>query len=231
VQKENYESIRVNAKFERVMENLRYFHSYCKGKNTFFGISACMMTENWWEAADFVRFCNELEVPIYFHTVAQPAKYALSRLDEGRLTEICERFESELPQLPARNEIEKKNRKHYADFLSQVKEWRSLSKAIRKNEALNSVRTLDELCGYVTAKTLARKDLPQAEKENKISAFRQKLVLLQQSLPHDFDLTSHLVGFISREDDSLFSFMDSFEAISIEEMKDHLRTFYQVYDI
>ena len=59
LQKENYENIRVNGSFDRVMKNLDWFQNYCNERGTFFGLSACLMVENWKELPNFVRFCNK----------------------------------------------------------------------------------------------------------------------------------------------------------------------------
>ncbi|HLP18740.1 MAG TPA: radical SAM protein, partial [Chitinophagales bacterium] len=66
LQKETYESIRINADFERTLENMKWFRDYAKSRNTFFGISACAMQQNWRELPAFIRFCNEWDVPVYF---------------------------------------------------------------------------------------------------------------------------------------------------------------------
>ena len=149
LQKNNYESIRLNADFDRVMENVQYLYSYCKDRNTFFGISACMMTSNWHEAPYFIKYCNELNVPICFHTVRQPAKYSIKYLSQGRIREIYSRLQPAGVKLPEDNEMQRKNKKHYLDFLNQIHEWGE-----QVDDGRGQVNTTQELIGYVKGKNI-----------------------------------------------------------------------------
>ncbi len=132
--KENFEHIRKNANFERVMENLRYFHTYAKSNSTFFGISTCVMRENWKELPDFIRFCNELEIPVYFHTVYFPSLQALWNLDSKQLNEINTFLSRE--NFPSDSEIQQKNKVHFEDTLKLIQQWQA--EAMRLEDALSS---------------------------------------------------------------------------------------------
>jgi sulfatase maturation enzyme AslB (radical SAM superfamily) len=69
VTREVYEAIRLNAKFDAVMENVNWFIDYCKRKNTFIGISACAMQQNWRDIPNILTFCTKKQVQLYLHTV------------------------------------------------------------------------------------------------------------------------------------------------------------------
>lgn len=86
--KESYEEIRVNGKFDRVMENLLYFHDYCKRKGTILCIMTNPMRQNWWEMPLFVDFCNKLNIPLWFNTVDYPVEYSLSGWDVANLEKV-----------------------------------------------------------------------------------------------------------------------------------------------
>lgn len=109
--KESYEEIRVNGKFERVMENLLYFHDYCKRKGTILCIMTNPMRQNWWEMPQFVDYCNELNIPLWFNTVEYPVEYSLAGWDVASLEKVYNKlsnvtFENKFntdPQLFERN--------------------------------------------------------------------------------------------------------------------------------
>ncbi len=121
LQKENYERIRKNADFDRVMENISYFYDYCKSRNTFFGISVCAMQQNWQEIPDFITYCNKLQVPVYIHTVFYPAQCAIRTMKPEQLSAMVEYLQQF--SFPANTAVEKKNKTHYQDFVSQVVSW------------------------------------------------------------------------------------------------------------
>ena len=75
--KETYHSIRVNAVFEKTMENIDWFQDYCKRKNTTLCILTNPLRENWREMPEFIHFCNERNLPIWFNTIHRPYEHAL----------------------------------------------------------------------------------------------------------------------------------------------------------
>ena len=125
--KETYEGIRVNAKFDHVMENLNLFYDYCKTKNTFFGISTCLMRNNWREAPAFIEFCNRLDVAVYFHTVFHPKYLALLSLGVDELNLIADTYAAFDP--PSDTPVQRKNRTHFLNLRSQVEAWKTNSAA------------------------------------------------------------------------------------------------------
>jgi hypothetical protein len=181
-----------------------------------------MMTNNWEEAADFINFCNQLEVPVMFHTVRQPAKLSLKHLSSPQLTEICSHLDPAFMNLPDNNEVQKKNKKHLADFLNQLNEWSKI-----ENEA-QAISSTEEMVQYIRKKIFDRSDLPDNVKEKKFSAFVAKLIQLQEILPADFKAGSYIAGFIEKEDVELRSFLSSFESLSPPQIKRYLETFYQL---
>ena len=94
IDKTTYESIRVNAKFEKVMENIRYFYKYCKENGRNLGISICPMPSNWKEIPEMIKFCNRLDAFMYFNTVWYPEEHSLAHLPSSRLSEILSYFDA-----------------------------------------------------------------------------------------------------------------------------------------
>lgn len=142
LQKETYESIRRNADFGRVMENIKYFYNYCKSRNTSFGISLCGMRQNWKEIPDFVSYCNELDIPLYIHTVFNPEECAIMTLEPAELRMMAEYleffdFDTDTPH-------RKKNSIHYKDFLEQIIAWSKVEKKTQLQAAVTSMDILLE---------------------------------------------------------------------------------------
>jgi MoaA/NifB/PqqE/SkfB family radical SAM enzyme len=125
LQKDNYELIRKNAHFDRMMENLIFFYNYCKSNNRHFGIDVCPMRQNWKEIPDFVSFCNEKNVRLNFHTVNFPPHCALWNLSSGRLKEIQSYYETFT--FHPETEFQNDNVILFNSFLRQVEVWREES--------------------------------------------------------------------------------------------------------
>lgn len=88
--KKNYETIRKNADYDRLMDHIVYFGEYCKRNNRIFSIMINPMRQNWWEMPDFVRWCNERNYHLWFNTVVDPAHTSLMTWDEKNLRNVYE---------------------------------------------------------------------------------------------------------------------------------------------
>ncbi len=129
IEKDTYEQIRVNAKFERVMENIRQLKQYCVRKGKMLTISYCPMQQNWHQLPAVVEFCNDLNVEVFFNTVTLPVKCALNYLPAAGLEKIIAFLEKH--DLPENTEIEKHNRKCLEGVKNQLKYWRE---QVERNE-------------------------------------------------------------------------------------------------
>jgi MoaA/NifB/PqqE/SkfB family radical SAM enzyme len=121
LQKETFESIRVNATFERVMENIDFFAEYSKMHKRQLNISTCVMRENWHELPDFIHFCNKIGATATFHKVWLPQQNALYNLPAHQLQEIYNQLCKH--DFPVNSILEKKNKKHYDYFVSCIGNW------------------------------------------------------------------------------------------------------------
>jgi molybdenum cofactor biosynthesis enzyme MoaA len=118
---EIYESIRKNASFRVLMENIGYFREYSEKKNTMLSVSACPLRENVAEMYDLLLFCNERNMDLHLQTVAFPFSHALWSLDEKSLMEVMKEVSRPLP--PVRNSVSERNNRRYADFLNLLRSW------------------------------------------------------------------------------------------------------------
>jgi len=134
LEKSNYESIRVNASFEKVMSNVDYFVDYKNRKGTRITMSMCPMRSNWEELPNFVRFANKNDASVFFHMVWNPEHQALWNLDSNTLKEISDRLSK--AELPKTTKAEKRNYKKYIDYLNLIRKWETDSKEREVQAAL-----------------------------------------------------------------------------------------------
>lgn len=83
-----YETIRVNAKFDRMMEHFQFYHQYCKTNHRTMCIMVNPMRNNWHEMPEFIRFVNKHNVNIWFNTIHRPAEWAIWPLPAAELSAI-----------------------------------------------------------------------------------------------------------------------------------------------
>jgi len=83
-----YEEIRVNAKFDRMIEHFTFYHQYCRANNRTMCIMVNPMRNNWHEMPDFVRFVNKHNINIWFNTIHRPVEWSIWALPSNELEKI-----------------------------------------------------------------------------------------------------------------------------------------------
>ena len=86
--KETYESIRVNAKFEETMANMKYFGDTLARQGKHLNIPICPLRANRFELPDLVRFCNENKYSLNFGNVYGAENVALYSMPVSDLKEL-----------------------------------------------------------------------------------------------------------------------------------------------
>ncbi len=223
LQKETYESIRVNAKFERVMENVKWYINYCREKNTFIGISACAMRNNWKEIPDMISFCNERDIQVYFHTVFYPLNLAIRTLKPSELKEILDYLRPILPSLPEESNVHNKNKRHFKDIINQIENW------ITINESLVSINSFHDFKGLIKNKLkeeyfLEKFDLARTK------LLLEKLTLLDSEMPGEFKSGDIYSRVDLSNDMAIEEFLISIETQDMSELKEKAKNFYSIKD-
>lgn len=118
LEKENYERIRKNAKFDQVMENFQYLREYVKRKNTSMCFTVCPMQQNWKEIPQILEFCNKQGIHLYFNTVGYPEEAALKTMGHKKLCEVEEYLKTKV--LTDNSHLHKKNNQKYKDLIHQI---------------------------------------------------------------------------------------------------------------
>ena len=147
MKKDVFEEIRINANFDKVMDNIKYFHQYCIERGTRFSIAMCVMRMNWRELPEFINFANSMDCVATFHKVWYPEEYALWNLPAAELEDI---YNYLLPFDFTEDTLYKwQNRRHYKYFVSVVKYW--WDEAVKREEELYRVARLKsaELMPYL----------------------------------------------------------------------------------
>jgi sulfatase maturation enzyme AslB (radical SAM superfamily) len=83
-----YETIRVNAKFDRLMEHFQFYHQYCKDNKRTMCIMVNPMCNNWYEMPEFIRFVNKHNVNIWYNTIHRPVEWSIWALPAIELEKI-----------------------------------------------------------------------------------------------------------------------------------------------
>ncbi len=117
---ETFESIRVNAKLENVLDNLDKFISLSKKKNNYVNLSTCPMQQNWKELPELVDFCNNNKIFIYFNTVYTKG-FAISELPEESIKEIVDYYKT--ISFKKSGIIAKRNIRFFENLKSQIETW------------------------------------------------------------------------------------------------------------
>jgi radical SAM protein with 4Fe4S-binding SPASM domain len=127
---ENYEGIRLNARFPRLRKNLEWLIERGLVKC----LTACPMRMNWQDMPGIVDFCNQHGLQVYFNTVYDPPslslRYAPPELLDQALLRLSLSDIGEARPLagPKALENRKINRSRYGDLIRQLSGWRNLSK-------------------------------------------------------------------------------------------------------
>jgi hypothetical protein len=128
----NYERIRGNAKFAKVMENFRFFRDYVERKKTSMTISVCPMQQNWRELPHFLEFCNDHGIGLFFNTVYDPEEQALSSLEPDQLEDIIAYLQR--APTPAETPIQLDNKTNYLDLIRQIASFREKADSLNLDD-------------------------------------------------------------------------------------------------
>jgi hypothetical protein len=97
--KETVESIRVNANFESLIENAKRFRTYAKEKGTHFGLTFCLMRQNWHEFGDYCVMADEWDCPVTVNTVMYPPQFGIYTLPMPQLRQVLDGLLAQAPRL------------------------------------------------------------------------------------------------------------------------------------
>ena len=97
--KDNYESIRVNGNFDDLMEHFQIFNQYCKDNNRGLSVMVNPMRNNWWEMPEFVKFTTDNKVHLWYNTIHHPDHLGIWNLPSTDLSVIVQTLEPQVEEL------------------------------------------------------------------------------------------------------------------------------------
>jgi len=101
--KDNYESIRINGNFEDLMNNFKLFNAYCKENDRGLSVMVNPMRNNWWEMPEFVKFTTDNEVHLWYNTIHHPEHLGIWNLSSGELDIILQTLRPRVEELTPLN--------------------------------------------------------------------------------------------------------------------------------
>ena len=145
--KTTYEAIRLNANYDKVMDNIKWFSEYSRKKNSYFMLALCVMRQNWNEMPAFINLCNKMGATAVFHKVWFPAEYALHNLPFAQLQNIYNDLKSF--SYHPQNALQKQNIEHYNYFLSVIRSWMEEAHIREENISADAKISISELLSLV----------------------------------------------------------------------------------
>ena len=121
IEKDTYESIRINANYERVMENVQHFRKYARSIGSWFSFAICPMTNNWQEIPNLIRYCNENKTFVCFNTVYNPKELSLESFSSMELREVIHFYEKQT--FTGFGFLYRLNKKVFQGLINQLKDW------------------------------------------------------------------------------------------------------------
>ena len=97
--KENYESIRLNGDFDELMANFQTFKNYCHANDRGLSVMVNPMNNNWWEMPNFVKFTTENKVHLWYNTIHHPEHLSIWKLPSSDISVILQTLEPQVEEL------------------------------------------------------------------------------------------------------------------------------------
>jgi MoaA/NifB/PqqE/SkfB family radical SAM enzyme len=137
----HYEQIRVNANYDKVLENMLRFINYCRKHKNSCNLLVCPMTINSHDLAALIEFANAHHICVYFHTVVKPTHLSLKYQSQAYLNELIiylKKF-----NFRTKKTSEKTNTLNYQNLIKLLESWSVLNETENtKKQAENSVDIL-----------------------------------------------------------------------------------------
>ncbi len=191
--KENYESIRVNAKLEDVLKNVEYFLKYTKSKGTYLSFAVCPIIGNRYDMPELLKFCNANDIHIHFNTVWTPEHTSLRFLGSHELKKVI-RFYADFT-FENNTKIQRENNTKFADFVSQLNAW--LSESENNDQLSESIKIWKDAIIALDEDDVKNYPVLQLELEyykgtEDVSKHKDALRKLYQKVGHDSFLNSFI---------------------------------------
>jgi len=195
--KELYEAIRINSRFEKLMDNLSYFQKYSNSKGAPLNVSTCIMQQNWKEIPKMLYFFNKERILVNFNTIQFPFSCTIKSLPSYKINEIIY-FLSGF-HFSEKNNIAAINSSNYFDAINQLKYWhvRAIKRESIHSNYIKNSKKINRLKNILYRKVYIfimedYKDITPEERQLKYKLVIGKLDKLIDKLPEQFPLEKFL---------------------------------------
>jgi len=196
--KELFEKIRVGAKFEVVMKNIKLFNKICRNN---LGISHTPMKINWEETPNIINFCNQNDFRINLSYMEKPRELALWSFSPEKLDEIYNFY----------NKISWNKTKYKATALYNIgvfNEWKGQVKYFyEKNlEIIRTFSSTNESFNDLKYKLVERIRIALSNNKYNLMSFETASAIFDEEIfscqrsPVQIDALKQLIKFMSDEE-------------------------------
>ncbi|MBR4582983.1 MAG: radical SAM protein [Bacteroidales bacterium] len=119
--KETYEAIRINAKFEETMANMKYFGDTLARQGKRLNIPICPLKINRFEIPDLIRFCNGNGYSINICEMNEAFNISMDYMSSNELKETKDFYLSQ--KFHAKDENTKTNIANFNDLIRRIDQW------------------------------------------------------------------------------------------------------------
>ncbi|MFN8261755.1 MAG: radical SAM protein [Chitinophagales bacterium] len=164
-QKDAYERIRLNARFEDVMENIYRLADLKRKNKIHLSLNFVPMTINWREIIDAIIFANENQLVLSMCEVDSPFQYTFYSMSEPELLDIIAFLEKNMPIAPQTMV----GRANHQLCLDMVKQLRNIAALVRdadkvysqKNKTGDLVSAMEEFQHSAATLPVRSKDIDE----------------------------------------------------------------------
>lgn len=126
ITKEVFEKIRINSKYEEVIENIATLKQYMDKHKVNLNINFCPLTLNWQEIPAILNYANELNIPLKIVNVENPKNLSLQHRNSSYLNGVID-YLGKNKVYETKNIVQKKNVQSYIQFINQLNYFTSQS--------------------------------------------------------------------------------------------------------
>jgi len=206
LEKATYEEIRVNANFEKTLENISFLTDLAKQNKTSLSIKTVIMTLNYKEIPNIIEYWSEKNINIFPKLVWVPVNLSLKNLPLDKLNEIIDFYKNYKFKSKSENFINNYNR--YNSVINQIVAWRD-DKELMINESYLNGLSLNNLKVYIINefKQLIINDYNYCDeiKPDIINNCNKWINEITDSQYSEFIIKNNLIGFIQVGADKLLA--------------------------
>lgn len=189
-----YETIRVNARFENVMEHFHFYHQYCKENKRTLCIMVNPMRNNWHEMPEFIRFANEYNINVWFNTIHRPAEWSIWAMPADELEKVYTSLSSVVFTKKEQNtSLASYNIGLYKNLVNaQIKHWwreaqeRALENNLSHKISINEVDAEKALLQKIKKHIYMNFDEGEEQKKYRLQIFTTKLKAVEMTIKKEY---------------------------------------------